>query len=190
MKSRAGAGGSNIRIPTIARSSAACSSSLARKSGNSSRHGTHEGPQKLTMTGRPRRSARESASPSRVIPANAGAGRPSATGLPGADPCANRTMAMITAVAIRARTRATSIGRRRESILRAVRGPLLDGDRPRHVRDGVDGADEDVAAHGEPIVAVRRGRTAVHDLLVLQHRRLVALADVGVVDDAGRVLVV
>src|SRR3990170_2016183 len=190
MKSRAGAGGSNIRMPTIARPSAACSSSLARKSGNSSRQGTQEGPQKLTMTGRPRRSASERASPSRVVPANAGAGRPSATGLPGPDPCVNRTMATITAVAIRARTRATRIGRRRESNLRAVRGPLLDGDRPRHVRDGVDGADEDVAAHGQPIVAICCGLAAVHDLLVLEHGRLVALADVDVVDDPGRVLVV
>ena len=54
----------------------ACSASLAASSGNSSRQGTHDGPQKLTTTGRPRRSARSNGSPSRVVPTIAGAGSP------------------------------------------------------------------------------------------------------------------
>jgi len=43
------------------------------KSGNSFRHGTQLGPQKLTTTGRPRRLARSSAAPSIVVPAIGGA---------------------------------------------------------------------------------------------------------------------
>ena len=46
------------RTPTIASPSAACSASFVSNSGNSSRQGTQLGPQKFTITGRPRSEAR------------------------------------------------------------------------------------------------------------------------------------
>jgi cell division protein FtsB len=80
MKSRAGAGGSNISTPTIARPVPACSANFSLNSGNSSRHGTQLGPQKLRSTGRPRRSAMSNGTPSSVVPVTGGAAWPRAIG--------------------------------------------------------------------------------------------------------------
>ena len=73
---RAGSGGSSVRTPTIARPSAAWASSSRISWGNSSRHGMHDGPQKLTTTGRPRSDASSKVVPSRVVPVMSGAGSP------------------------------------------------------------------------------------------------------------------
>src|SRR5690349_14850735 len=73
---RARSTGSSVRTPTTTRPSAACCSSFAFSSGNSVRHGTQLGPQKLTTTGWPRSCSRRNGVPSSVVPAISGAGLP------------------------------------------------------------------------------------------------------------------
>src|SRR5262245_28155110 len=112
MNSLARSGGSPMRTPITTRSSGPCSSSFCFRSGNSSRHGTHVGPQKLTTTGRPRRSSRSNGSPSSVVPVIPGAGSPFAIR---SDPVVGRVTATMTTtvrVATSAAARATTIGRR------------------------------------------------------------------------------
>jgi hypothetical protein len=80
------------------------------------------GPQKLTITGRPRSDARSNVAPSRVVPWIGGAGRPRPKPEPTVDSearshAAPRTMAR---VAMAARPTATRIGRRRGSMRRTV----------------------------------------------------------------------
>jgi len=72
-------------IPTIASPSPSCAAAAEVSRGNSSTHGPHQLAQKLTITGRPRRSARRTGFPSRSANEKAGAGSPTRTtmGTPG-----------------------------------------------------------------------------------------------------------
>ena len=85
------------------------------------------GPQKLTMAGRPRSDARSNGVPSSVLPTIAGAGcprpRPDAT-VP-FWPASHAAATVIATVAVRARPRATRIGRRRGSMWTGVTGAYL-----------------------------------------------------------------
>ena len=125
-KSRAGAGASYMSTPTIASPSPECSPSFAVKSGNSSRQGTQLGPQKFTITGRPRSDARSNAAPSSVVPTIAGTGWPREIGLSGDPDGAGPDMAgrsrTRARVAIAAATSPTTTSRRCRSSWSAVTG--------------------------------------------------------------------
>ena len=111
-----------MRTPTIANPSAAWSARSVLNNGNSSRHGTQLGPQKFTMTGRPRSEASENEAPSRVRPVKAGTGWPFAIG--GGSVASAWSMAArnwtSANVAIAATTRPRRMSRRRRSSSIAV----------------------------------------------------------------------
>src|SRR2546426_2207398 len=179
-----------MSTPMTASPSAACCSSLLRSSGNSVRHGTQPGPQKLTTTGRPRSDARSNACPSSVVPTIGGAGwpRPSSGGsLAPGDGMSFASWTRAT-VATRAATSPMTMYRRRRSSCSAVMG-LLDGQRPGHRGDRVDRADVFVGAGLQRVVLVGLRRSTVDRRLVLQQLRTVGRMEVDVVRDRRPVLV-
>src|SRR4051812_34601901 len=170
-KSRADAGESYIRTPRIARPSDPCCASLSRNSGNSSRQGMHVGPQKLTITGRPRSDARSIRGPSRDVPLKVGAGWPRAIPIAG-DVVGARAAPIDSAIRASVATSATAspriTGRRRRSSASCVAPCLLDGERPRHGGDRVDRAEVGVGTRLEGVVLVGLGRAAIGMWLVLE----------------------
>src|SRR6476620_4827088 len=158
-KSRAGSTGSSVSTPSTVNLSAACSACLASSKGNSSRQGTQLGPQKLTTTGLPRRLARSNAAPSRVAPAMAGAGCPTAT-RSSVPPAPERTSTRIPAVVATATRSARRIGRRG-----MIGRCLLERRGPRHVR--VDAADVRVRPGRQRGNLVDTGLDAVEDLALV-----------------------
>src|SRR5262245_7716833 len=143
-----------MRTPTTTRPSAACSSSFAFSNGNSVRQGTQFGPQKLTMTGRPRRSARSNGSPSRVVPVISGTGSPLAMAPLSVGGRVRTTIAMTASVVTTAAASATMIGRRGGALavatgLSGASVTLRPGDEvPKH-QGGMDGALELVGSRVE-----------------------------------------
>src|SRR5580765_2786614 len=183
MNVRARSGGSAMRMPTTTSPSAACWASFALNSGNSDRQGTQVGPQKFTMTGRPRRAARSNATPSSVVPTISGAGWPLAIVGLSAVGRVRLTAPRTAPVAANARTSANRIGRRRLS----RRTSAADGQNAKH-QGRVDRALELVGpgCQGGNVVGLLPGSgevLAVEDLLAAR------VEDVEVVRDAG-VLVV
>src|SRR6476660_6282944 len=160
-KSRAGSGGSSVSTPTTVRPSAACWASLASSSGNSSRQGTHDGPQKLMRTGLPAKPARSNGAPSRVVPASAGAGSPIEAWAP--VPCPERTNHTKPAPTATATSTATRMVRRGMDPVR-----LLDRGGPCHGRR-MDDAQELVGAGGQRGHVIDLGVDAVEDLALECH---------------------